>query len=94
MDKKILGLIAAVSSLGAAGAAQADTPPASSVMDARSFAELLDPIPDAASVLSAVDQEPNARPVQLAQWHHHHHRWWRRHRHHHHHHHHHHHNFL
>ncbi|MGD0721355.1 MAG: hypothetical protein ABR970_09975 [Roseiarcus sp.] len=89
MDKKILGLIAAVSGLGAAGGAQADTPPASSVMDAKSFAELLDPVPDAAAVLRAVDRDdPAARPVQLAQWHHHHHRWWR-HRHHHHHHHHH-----
>src|SRR5450756_1386796 len=55
MDKKIVGLIAAVSGLGTLGAAQASTPAADveRVMNPQSFAELLDPIPNAAACRSA-----------------------------------------
>jgi hypothetical protein len=77
MDKKIFGLIAAVSGLGTLGAAQADTPSAhvDRVMAAQSFSELLEPIPNAAALLIAAD-ERDAAPapgVQLAQDYHHHH---------------------
>jgi hypothetical protein len=93
MDKKIFGLIAAVSGLAPLAAAQAAPPPVNvdQALTARSFAELLEPIPNAVAVLDAVDQaQPPAAPadaVQLADHHHHHHHHYRRHRHHHHHHH-------
>ena len=64
-------------------------------LKANSFAELLEPIPNAPALLMAMDEKPAAENnVQLAQYyhhhhHHHHHRYWRRYRHHHHHHHHH-----
>jgi hypothetical protein len=105
MDKKIVGLIAAVSGLGTFGAAQASTPPAADVervMNPQSFAELLDPIPNAVALLRAAGEGRAAAPdtsnVQVA-WHHHHHHhhhWYWHHHHHHHHHwywHHHHHNW-
>ena len=96
MDKKIVGLIAAVSGLGTFGAAQASTPPAADVeraMNPQSFAELLDPIPNATNILRTVDENRAAAPdtsdIQLAWWHHHHHHhhhWYWHHHHHHHHH--------
>ena len=106
MDKKIAGLIAAVSGLGALGQAQAATPPADvdRVMAAQSFSELLDPIPNAAAILKVVDQReatPDAPKVELAYYHHHHHhhhgflkRFFRYHHHHHHFYYHHHHHFY
>jgi hypothetical protein len=105
MEKRIAGLLGAVATLGAMNAAQAaPTPPASDeTLRASSFAELLEPIPNAAMLLRAVEQAPPAPSmegnVQLAQYyhhhhHHHHHHFWRRyyrdrfyHHHHHHHHH-------
>jgi hypothetical protein len=73
MEKKIAGLLGAVATLGAFNAAQAAPTPSS-------FAELLEPIPNAASLLQAVDESapsPSANEnVQLAQlyiYHHHHH---------------------
>jgi hypothetical protein len=109
MDKKIAGLLGAVASLGAMNAAQATPAPSpapSDVLRANSFADLLEPIPNAAALLQAVDESAPARSanVQLAQvivvgphhHHHHHHHAYRRvivvpaRRHHHHHHHHHH----
>jgi hypothetical protein len=105
MEKKIAGLLGAVASLSTMTAAQAAAP--TSVMDplqANSYYDLLEPIPNAAAALKVVDErEPAAADadVQLAQYHHHHHHHshWRRgpvivigrHRNHHHHHHHHHH---
>ena len=84
MDKKIAGLLGAVAAVGALGTAQASAAPApSDVLKANSYADLLEPIPNAAKVLQALDEQapPEAKPkVQLAQWYHHHH-------HHHHHHH-------
>jgi hypothetical protein len=110
MDKKIAGLLGAVAALSTLGAAQAT--PATGTPDAltaNSYADLLEPIPNAAKTLQALDEQTPAKSaegnVQVAQMHrhhhHHHHSHWRRgpvvvigrHRHHHHHHHHHHHNY-
>jgi hypothetical protein len=71
MDKTIVGLIGAISGLAALDAAQAApiaNPNATGLVPAQSFAELLDPIPNAVAVLRAVDEEtPN---VQLVGSHH------------------------
>jgi hypothetical protein len=87
MEKKIAGLLGAVATLGAFNAAQAAPAPSpvpTDVMRANSFAGLLEPIPNAASLLQVVDESAPATSadgnVQLAQFYHHHH-------HHHHHHH-------
>ena len=85
MEKKIAGLLGAVAALGALGTAQAaPTPAPGDALKANSFAELLEPIPNAAALLRAVDASRPTPPadgnVQLAQFYHHHH-------HHHHHHH-------
>jgi hypothetical protein len=111
MDKKIAGLLGAVAALGTlnvAQAAPAPTPAPADVLQANSFADLLEPIPNATALLQAVDERGPAPAaddnVQLAQFHHHHHHHhhshWRRpvvvvvpHRHRHHHHHHHHHHY-
>jgi hypothetical protein len=106
MERKIAGLLGAMATLGAVNAAQAVPAPSTTPSDtlrANSFAELLEPIPNAAALLKAVDEsQPNPSAganVQLAQYyhhhhHHHHHNFYRRYyapryRHHHHHHHHH-----
>src|ERR1700730_15014072 len=93
MDKKIAGLLgagAALRTLCAAQAAPAPAPAPSDMLRANSFADLLEPIPNAASLLQAIDESAPAKSadenVQLAQYYYHHHH----HRHHHHHHHHHH----
>ena len=104
MRKKIAGLLGAMATLGAFSAVQAaPTPAPTDVLKANSFADLLEPIPNAATLLLAVDESgPGASAqgnVQLAQMHHHHHhhhgmrRVIRRMMGHHHHHHHHHHHF-
>ena len=83
MEKKIAGLLGAVATLGAFNAAQAaptPSPAPSDILRANSFADLLEPIPNAAALLQAVDESAPARSakVQLAQVivvgpHHHHH---------------------
>jgi hypothetical protein len=90
MEKKIAGLLGAMATLGAVNAAQASQAPSpapTEVMRANSFADLLEPIPNAASLLQAIDQSEPAQTadpnVQLAQisidlggprrYHHHHH---------------------
>jgi hypothetical protein len=93
MDKKIAGLLGAVATLGAMNAAQAAptaAPTPTDVMRANSFADLLEPIPNAAKVLQAIDENAPAQPadpnIQLAQivigvghhHHHHHHHAYRR----------------
>ena len=90
MDKKIAGLLGAVATLGTFGTAQAapaPSPAPSDVLRANSFADLLEPIPNAAALLQAVDESapaPSANGnVQLAQiyiehHHHHHHHAYRR----------------
>ncbi len=87
MEKKIAGLLGAMATLGALNAAQAapiPSPAPTDVLRANSFADLLEPIPNAAALLQAVDKSapvPSAdENVQLAQYYYHHH-------HHHHHHH-------
>jgi hypothetical protein len=94
MGKKIAGLLGAVATLGTFSAAQAaptPTPAPSDVLRANSFADLLEPIPNAAALLKAVDESAPAQPadsnIQLAQivigvgrdhHHHHHHHAYRR----------------
>ena len=78
MDKKIAGLLGAAAALGTLNAAQAAPAPApSDVLRANSFADLLEPIPNAASLLQAIDESAPAPSadgnVQLAQFYHHHH---------------------
>jgi hypothetical protein len=109
MDKKIAGLLGAVAAVSTIGTAQAaPTLNPTETLRAYSFAELLEPIPNAAALLRAVDEQPQAETadgnIQLAQYHyhhHHHHHAYRRYvprivvvpRHRHHHHHHHHHHY-
>jgi hypothetical protein len=88
MEKKIAGLLGAVATLGAFNAAQAAPSPApTDILRANSFADLLEPIPNAGALLQAVDESaPSAdENVQLAQLyvyhrhhHHHHHHAYRR----------------
>src|SRR5262249_31300118 len=87
MDKTIVGVIGAVTGLASLdGAAQAATAPTPDALPAaRSYAELLDPIPNAVAALQAADaaavareaQQPAGEGVQLALevriGHHHHH---------------------
>ena len=102
MDKKVVGVIGAITGLASLdGAAQAATPatPSPDTMNARSFAELLDPIPNAVALLRAADAAAAARETQdgslqgdmqvaqlvvVGHHHHHHHRYYRHHHHHHH----------
>ncbi|MGZ5876968.1 MAG: hypothetical protein ACXWKP_33370 [Bradyrhizobium sp.] len=92
MEKKIAGLLGAMATLGAFNAAEAapiPSPAPTDVLRANSFADLLEPIPNAAALLQAVDESkpaPSANEnVQLTQFyyhdhhhHHHHHHAWRR----------------
>ncbi|MBV9568029.1 MAG: hypothetical protein JO172_07820 [Hyphomicrobiales bacterium] len=68
MDKTIAGLIGAISALASAEAAQAATPApnAHEVMTARSFGELLEPIPNALALLQAAD-EAKAKSARAAE---------------------------
>ena len=102
MDQKIVGIVGAIAGLVSLDAAQGTataTPDPGTLKGAQSFADLLDPIPNALSMLRAADRTAPARnqaeqtsDVKVAQnhHHHHHHRYVkpkRRHHHHHHHHH-------
>jgi hypothetical protein len=86
MEKKIAGLLGAAAALSTLNAAQAaPTPVPSDVLRANSFADLLEPIPNAAEQLQAIDESAPPPPanVQLAQFydhhhHHHHHHGFRR----------------
>jgi hypothetical protein len=80
MEKKIAGLLGAMVALGAFNSAEAapiPSPAPTDVLRANSFADLLDPIPNAAALLQAIDEStpvPSANEnIQLAQYHHHHH---------------------
>ena len=77
MDKKIAGLLGAVAALGTFGSAEAAPAPApADVLQANSYAELLEPIPNAGALLQAIDEQVPAKAsenVQLAQYYHHHH---------------------
>ncbi len=103
MDKKIAGLIGAMSTLASLGGAQAAvTAPARDVLAAASYDDLLQPVPNAVALLAAHDAAlagatssgDEGAMIEKAQFHHHHHhhRFLRHHHHHrffrHHHHHH------
>ena len=97
MDRKTAGLVGAISALVTISAVEAArAQEVTDVLNARSYAELLQPIPNAVTLLMAADEATAARNkaeaeqnpnVQLAQDHHHHHHHHRRHHRHHHHHH-------
>lgn len=75
MDKKIAGLLGAVAALGTLGNAQA-APAPTDVLQANSYADLLEPIANAGAVLQAIDEAPGPKAgenVQVAQFYHHHH---------------------
>ena len=95
MDKKIAGLLGAVAAFGTLTTAQAATEPApnpSDALKANSYADLLEPIPNAATILRTLDDQaqdvPQAAREKVAQYyyHHHHHHGYYHHHHHHHHH--------
>jgi hypothetical protein len=97
VDQKIFGIVGAVAGLASLDATQSAAtaaPNPQAFSNAKSYAELLDPIPNALALLRATDaaaQTQNASEVsgvELAQYHHHHHhhRYFRHHHHHHHHH--------
>ncbi len=83
MEKKIAGLLGAVAALGVVNASQAaptQAPTSSDILKVNSFAELLEPIPNAAELLKIVDEstptlssEANVELVQYYYHHHHHH---------------------
>jgi hypothetical protein len=75
LDKKIAGLLGAVTALGAFGTAQA-APAPTDVLQANSYADLLEPIANAGALLQAIDEAAPPRAsgnVQVAQFYHHHH---------------------
>ena len=89
MESKIAGLLGAVAALGTITGAQASsapTPNPSDTLRASSYADLLEPIPNAAKILQVMDEQAPATSaegnVKLAQYyyhhHHHHHGYWRR----------------
>ena len=60
MDRKIAGLLGAVATLGTLNATQAAPAPApipADPLQANSFADLLEPIPNAKAVLQAIDEQ-------------------------------------
>ena len=77
MDKKIAGILGAVATLSSFTAAEAGPAPApADVLRANSYADLLEPIPNAVALLQAVDESvptQTTENVQMAQFHHHHH---------------------
>ena len=82
MDKTIIGLVAALGAaapFAGAHAAVMSVDEANTALRASSVAELLEPTPNAAAVLAALDSQPKPQTapaekgVQVAQWHHHHH---------------------
>jgi hypothetical protein len=88
MEKKIAGLLGAMATLGAFNAAEAapiPSPAPTDVLRANSFADLLEPIPNAAALLRAVDEsrpsssaDENVHLAQFYYHHHHHHSQYRR----------------
>jgi hypothetical protein len=98
LDKTLISLLGGASALALLGGSQASAAPPvdelSLLQPAGSFAELLDPIPNAQNVLRAeIERSGDAeqKPIVMAQYHHHHHHHYHHHHYHHHYHHHHHH---
>src|SRR5471032_2668009 len=98
MDKKIAGLLGAVAAMSSMTSANAAAPAPTQTLQATSYADLLNPVPNAVAQLIADDNARAARSrggeeIDVAQirvevdHHHHHHSYRRRHRRHHHHHH-------
>jgi hypothetical protein len=95
LDKTLISLLSGASALALLGGAQASAAPSVDETDvlqpARSFAELLDPIPNAENVLRAENERSigataaEEKPVEMAQYYHHHHHHHYYHHHHHHH---------
>ena len=77
MDKKIAGLLGAAAALTTVTAATAATPvQTSGPSPVASYRDLLEPIPNAVSVLKADDaRRADTAGVQLAGYYHHHHRY-------------------
>jgi hypothetical protein len=77
MDKKFAGLLGAVATLGSlTGVEAAPAPAPTDILRANSYADLLEPIPNAVAHLRAVDESAPAKRaenVELAQFYHHHH---------------------
>ncbi len=89
MERKIAGLLGAAAALGTLNAAQAaPAPDPSDSLKVNSYADLLEPIPNALAVLQAIEEKQPVKPwednVQLAQfyYHHHHHHGYYHHHHH------------
>src|ERR1700740_2949852 len=75
MDKKIAGLLGAMAAFGTlngAEAAPAPTPDPSEALKVNSYAELLEPIPDAVKVLRAIEEQSPVQPwgdnIKVAPW--------------------------
>jgi hypothetical protein len=83
MEKKIAGLLGAMATLGAFNVAEASPiahPAPAEILNANSFADLLQPIPNATALLQVVDEagpissaNENVQQVQFYHHHHHHH---------------------
>ena len=75
IDKKIVGLAGAAVAVTSLGSAQAATAPSADPMRADTYAQLLNPIPNAVALLIATDAAHSAKPegLQVARHHHHHH---------------------
>jgi hypothetical protein len=78
MERKIAGLLGAAAALGTlSGVQAAPAPDPSQTLRVSSFAELLQPIPNATALLQAIDEQAPAKSadanVQVAQFYHHHH---------------------
>jgi hypothetical protein len=98
LDKTIISLLSGASALallcGSQALAASPVDEVNVLQPARSFAELLDPIPNAEKVLRAESDRSDAavaeeNPIVMAQYHHHHHHHYHHYHHHHHHYHHH-----
>jgi hypothetical protein len=81
MDKKIAGLLGTMAALGTLNTVQASPAPTpSDALKVNSYADLLEPIPNAAKVLQALDEqapaqqrEADVKVAQYGYYHHHHH---------------------
>ena len=82
MEKKVAGLLGAVAALGALGSAQAapaSDPSPPDTLKVNSYADLLEPIPNALKVLQEIEAQAPVKPwednvkVPPRRYHHHHH---------------------
>ena len=92
LDKTLISLLSGASALALLGGSQACAAPAvdeaNVLQPARSFSELLDPIPNAENVLRAENEraaDAAEKPMVVAEYYHHHHHYHHHYYHHHHH---------